>query len=860
MAGELADTPYSLGDALPGADDPDVRRVRAIVQSRLLGEEPVRAKIDRFVLIDNVGEGGMGVVFAAFDPQLDRKVAIKLLRRGHDDARVVREAQAMAKLSHPNVAQVYEVGTHEGRTFIAMEFVRGTTLRRWCAEQTRGWREIVTRYVEAGRGLAAAHAAGLVHRDFKPDNAVVGDDRVRVVDFGLARADATSEVTLLTTTDASPTTSVAGTPRYMAPEQRAGGDADAKSDQYSFCVSLWEALHDALPFDGAKTAAPTWIRAALTRGLSMASGERFASMNALIEALLDDPSRKRARRLAFGGATLVAAAIVGAWALHRAAAIRACESETLADTWGPDARTRLREAVVGTGLVYAPDTWARLEPQLDAYADRWAVVRAQTCIAATVEGDRSDELAARTTACLEDRRDALGTLVDVLSTSEPAPIQNALQSAYGLPAIDSCSSDAWLLSRPTPPPDEAARELAREVAKSEWLRATLDSKPYLDDAKAIATRTEALGFEPLHARALMNLGAYQSEADDHTGAEASLREAVTIALHSNVDDIAVDAAVGMVVSAGTRDDHEEALWWGWLGQTLLDRSTDPDPARAVHLLAQLAAVHQRRRAFVEADAALEQARATAEEAFGEGHPLVARVTSQLGMMKGELGRLPEARALLERALALQERALGPDHPMLAQTLGGIGSTLVLHEEWAAAIPPFERALAIHEATHGPDHPLVAELLNVLASAYSAAGQHERGLAARARSLAIAERVYGPDNVELLPILVNGGAVHSDRGEYDEAMADFERALRIAEPLGETRNMDVGMILANMAQVHDLRGEPARAIEIYPRALDLLVTSLGKEHLRVAYVVEQFDLAREHARSRTVSPGRDTTGP
>ncbi|HTM19879.1 MAG TPA: protein kinase, partial [Kofleriaceae bacterium] len=230
-------------------------------------------KVDRFSILGRLGHGGMGVVFSAYDPRLDRKVALKLLRSSDDSkltpeeaqARLLREAQALAQQSHPNVIAVYDVGTYKSEVYIAMELVEGKTLGQWLRAYQRSHREILDKFVQAGKALAAAHGSGLVHRDFKPENVLVGDDdRVRVMDFGLARSlfydipeesldpmfriavDGVSELNR----DLTATGAVLGTPRYMAPEQFLGRLADARSDQFSFCVALWEALYGERPFPG----------------------------------------------------------------------------------------------------------------------------------------------------------------------------------------------------------------------------------------------------------------------------------------------------------------------------------------------------------------------------------------------------------------------------------------------------------------------------------------------------------------------------------------------------------------------------------------------------------------------------------
>jgi len=302
--------------------------------------------LGRFEIRSKLGEGGMGVVLLAVDPTLGRLVALKVLHdQGTQESiaarrRLLREAQGIAQLAHENVIVVHEVGTHAGRDYVAMEYVKGKTLGGWQAN--RSWREVRDIYIRAGRGLAAAHAAGLVHRDFKPDNVLVGDDgRVRVTDFGLVAAigapmSATTEglrnsselgVTLTSTG------SIMGTPRYMAPEQHRGEPVDARADQFSFCASLYEALYGRPPFAGdsyevlrmrvlageltpppSDSEVPATIRDAVLRGLRHEATDRFASMTELLDALATDPTpplRARSSRtwLAVGVVGVVAGGI-----------------------------------------------------------------------------------------------------------------------------------------------------------------------------------------------------------------------------------------------------------------------------------------------------------------------------------------------------------------------------------------------------------------------------------------------------------------------------------------------------------------------------------------------------------------------
>jgi len=299
----------------------------------------------RYEVLEPIGAGGMGVVYAARDHQLRRTVALKMLQPGGaGDAsearmreRLLREARAMARLSHPNVLAVYEVGELDGQVFLAMELVEGRTLTAWLGEERRSWREVLDVFLEAARGLAAAHAAGLIHRDFKPDNVLVGaDGRVRVTDFGLASALAPAPGDRAEGGDSQPVRSVtvtalAGSPAYMAPEQLRGERVDARADVFSYCVALYEALYGERPFRGESLAelegairrgdlnstrrrkVPAWLRRTLVRGLRHDSAERFQSIEAIVAAL--ESGRTGAwRRLAAAVTLLTALAALALFA------------------------------------------------------------------------------------------------------------------------------------------------------------------------------------------------------------------------------------------------------------------------------------------------------------------------------------------------------------------------------------------------------------------------------------------------------------------------------------------------------------------------------------------------------------------
>jgi serine/threonine protein kinase len=359
-----ADDP--LRRVTPSLDDVEARRAREAVAGRLFSQPARPVTVGRYRITERIGSGGMGMVYRAHDPELARDVAVKVMNAdafGEDEARLararlVREARAMARLAHPNVIHVYDVGTVEQGVFIAMELVEGHALDEWLERNRgRGWQTVLARLVDAGRGLAAAHAAGVIHRDFKPENVLVGDDgRVRVCDFGLAggplsspgeplhashsgRAafDATLVGDSLTRTGA-----LLGTPKYMPPEAESGAPASARSDQFSFCVALYEALYGYPPFRGddvgeyrknvrlgrvlpppPDSRVKAWVHSEIVRGLAVDPAQRHPGMDALLERLeaaLPDPRRhaRRRRRLWISAALVLVGLVGGAsWSIGR---------------------------------------------------------------------------------------------------------------------------------------------------------------------------------------------------------------------------------------------------------------------------------------------------------------------------------------------------------------------------------------------------------------------------------------------------------------------------------------------------------------------------------------------------------------
>ncbi|HWB80388.1 MAG TPA: serine/threonine-protein kinase, partial [Nannocystaceae bacterium] len=482
-----------------GGDSLHEALVLARVEAGLLGEASAPPRIGRFVVLRRLGHGGMGVVYLAYDEELDRKIAIKLLHAAETigsegNARMLREAQSLARLAHPNVVAVHEVGVHAERVYLAMEFVEGTTMRKWWADARPSWRDVVDAGLQAARGLAAAHHVGLVHRDFKPENVLVGAPepgareplgRIRVADFGLARLvadehDDNSATTLddgVDARDAGTTSSrgrLAGTPAYMAPEQFGSGPIDARADIFALCVVIWEGLFGERPYEGRtlaelvvalrvgkrrplprSSAVPAWVRGWLERGFAIARDDRYASLAAFIAA--GERARARQRRrggvIALGCAATVALAGWGWQRTQTAKAIAACEASGAAVTaiWNAEIAARTSAAIEGTGLSYAHDAAVRVAPLLDARAAALQEARTTACITANVEHAIGGVDADRVSSCLDEHTTDLEDAVARLQAPNDDAVQRAIATAAGSRSIAVCSDLDRLRRLPVAP-------------------------------------------------------------------------------------------------------------------------------------------------------------------------------------------------------------------------------------------------------------------------------------------------------------------------------------------------------------------------------------------------------------------------
>jgi tetratricopeptide (TPR) repeat protein len=679
---------------------------------------------EHFVIEEPLGTGGMGIVYRAHDQALDRKVALKLGTRELDLDRARREAQALARLAHPNVVTIHEVGTHDGHTFVAMELCAGGTARSWLRRAAPTWRDVLELYLAAGRGLSAAHAAGLVHRDVKPDNILIGaDGRARIGDFGLARdasgltpasATPTSStesddvVTKTTTTGPTPATprsgqltaagAVVGTPRYMAPEQRESGAVDARADQYAFALSLDEGL-------AAAGGAPRRVLAVVARGKAAARDQRWPTMDAFVAAL-ERAARPRWPWLAAALAVLVAGAAITFFVTRdderaRAAAAGgaapgadACAGvdRDLAATWTPERRGAF---VTAHGKAATTATWTA--DVLDHHGAAWTRARATVCESGVNDPTWSADLVARALECLARSKTALVGLAAVGDVAQAELV--AATSAVADPTLCARKEQIALVrAEPLTPADEATRDTVIALADDAERAA---DRGDVEVARTLATQAleRAKAGPPMaRARAAQALGRIELATRGIDAAAEHFRAAYfdfrSVSESSHTYSTAFQLAQAYA-GAGKADLAAE---WLTHARAEADR-LGAQPSRLAMLESVEALVARARGDHAGAVVAMERGIAALE---GTGDPAMVpntiRAYATQATFLAEAGRLDDSIAAARRALDAQEKLLGPDHPDLLASLGNIGLGYADQGKHADALPWLARARDLADRT------------------------------------------------------------------------------------------------------------------------------------------------------------------
>jgi tetratricopeptide (TPR) repeat protein/predicted Ser/Thr protein kinase len=863
--------PTHEGDATQAGTSGDEPRTRAWTHAVEPG-----AVVGRHVVLHELGAGGMGVVYAAYDPELDRKVALKLLLPGSGGdtgrLRLLREAQALARLAHPNVVGIHDVGTVGEQVWLAMEFVEGQTLGQWLA-QPRGWPQVLEILRKAGEGLAAAHAVDLLHRDFKPDNVMVGEDgRVRVMDFGLARLHGGAGSLDTERSQPSPEPShglashvtrmgaLVGTPGYMAPEQfDAKKELTAAADQFAFCVTLWEALYGERPFGGdtpvehaahvldgklrsptRARAVPGWLRRVCERGLAVEPAQRWPSMNALLDTLAKGRTRAAVRKglAAVGVLALLGAGVEAQRRWDLAERTAACETagDEVEVAWNAEREQALRDALVATGVSYAATTADKVTPWLDRRAVAWREARVETCLDFDVRGRWDAERLDRSLWCLEERRMELQSLVDELTLADAGVLHNAVSAAAGLAPITACR-DENVLATQTPPAQtdhEALRSVRADVIRAANLERAGRYGKGLPLAREALERAEGLRWPPLVAMARLQLGSLLEKSGASKAAEIELERAYFDAAKGVAPEVVVGAATELVYVVGvSAARHVEGRRWARLADVALSDVPDGEHLRRASLLVYLANVDYATGAYDEAKVLQAQALTIREEALGPEHLLVASSLINLALAHHATGDYEEAKVLDERALAILTEAVGPEHPEVAISLSNLALVHQAAGDYEEAKVLHERAIALTQRTLGPEHLDLATSFNNLAIAHYATGDYEEAKVLSTRALALWEAALGPEHPHVASVLTNLAGVHYSTGDYDEAKVLYTRALALCEAALGSEHPDVANNLNNLAAVQEAIGDYDGAKVLYERALAVREAALGAEHPEVA---------------------------
>ena len=819
------------------------------------------ATLGRYVILGLVGRGGMGEVYAAYDPELDRKVAIKLLRIGRtgDDGRVrlLREAQAIAKLSDPNVVVVYDVGTLGQQIFIAMEFVEGHTLNYWMLAGERAWSEVLKIFAEAGRGLVAAHDKGLVHRDFKPDNVMVGfDGHVRVMDFGLARnvkddkadrsdktvvrtdgangaaagaedaprldprgpasssarrtpmafdsVDIDSTMALASPAPPSPRTGVPlsldltltgemlGTPAYMAPEQFRGHVTDAKTDQFSFCVALYEALYGERPFHGSSFNAlsdavlkgavrepppgrdvPAGIRLAVLRGLSVDPNDRWPTMKALLAELDNDRLVAGRDRFVSGAA----ARLADVW-----------EAPLLGPAVDTPAKAETRRAFLATGKAYAANAFETVSRLLNDYARAWSDMYIAACEATHLRGEQSSEVLDLKMAFLNERLEDLRALCRVFRTATPDVVENAVTAASALRGLDR-ALDVKLLRAVVRPPDDASTQAAVEEQRTRLAEGrVLGQVGRSVDALALMMKIEdaarEIGYGPLVAEVLLEIGKQHADRLEAEDAARALEEALWTAEISRHDEVAAEAAVCLVYMTGdTLMRFEAGEIWARHAEAVLRRMGGHDRLWG-WLYNNRSAMRQRQGRMLDALADARAAVAIKEKCEGPDSPDTGQSLTNIALYLAELDNLDEAEQHALRAVQIAEAGLGPAHPRTAIVLFNYGEVLNRLKRFPGARAVSQRAREILEGNVASDGLILAYPLMALGLGYLNDGMPEQALPLFERAVRIRDAgetepaLRGESHFALARALrATGSEAHRAVALAQTALGEYSRALR-----------------------------------------------------------------------------------
>ena len=866
-ANTLPESEAPPSPALPRHIEDGLRQADQSPRRTIEGELPRGASLGRYLVLGVLGAGGMGVVYSAYDPELDRKVAIKLLRTdiagedaGQARRRLLREAQAMARLQHPQVIAVYDVGTIKSQVFIAMELIEGSTLSGWLKAKPRRRDEILEVFTLAGRGLAAAHAAGLVHRDFKPDNVLVGKDgQVRVTDFGLARKVSGGDDLANTSHVSDPTLNepgaLVGTPRYMAPEQYSGDPVDQRTDQFSFCVALYEALYGVAPFAGdtigsrgfnvvrgrvlsapADARVPAWLRQVLLRGLSVRPESRYTDMEGLLVALNRD--RRGVPKLWLATIVVVVAALGVNLVYHlrkedREALCRGSEAK-LKGIWDPARKQELKTRLLGTGKPYAADSWQRIEQVLDEYAQSWVSMRTAACMA-TMRGQQPAAVLELRDRCLDDGLHEVKAFTNVLATGAADMVLESSNSAvHELPSVARCA-DVEALRAPPPLPENPKEraEVQRLTEKIHAVRAEQRFGSYglaINEARQLVEQASRVKYLPVKAEALSLLGQVEQPVDARR-AEKTLVQAAAAAFESHNQKLVAETWIRLTALTGNiLREPEKAASWEMLADAALEAlsPSDAEPLQAQLQLARCR-VEIAKRSYDKAIKFCQQALTLGSKVYGDSRPEVADVLHVLATAYRGKADYAHAMQNYKEALEVEQKGLGSVHPSIASNLRGIGLTLILQNRGSDAQPYLERALGIMQQSLGQDHIRTSDFYLLVGKNLLALNRVADAELPLRRCFSIREKATDAETVRAEARYFLGQAL-ARLGSYGEALNLNVVGLELIERAAKRSEARVAYNLHAIGVILIALGRSDEAVPYLERALSIR-RNLREEELR-----------------------------
>ena len=856
------------------------------------------AHVGRYMILEWVGEGGMGVVYAAYDPQLDRKVALKLVIGASPELtssqRLLREAQALARLAHPNVVSVHDVGEVHGQLFIAMEFVEGQTLGAW-ARAERSVEERLAVLRAAGRGLAAAHAGDLLHRDFKPENVMVGEDgRVRVMDFGLARSGSSHEdfeVTLEVEASAdlgerrsvedvrTATVSVAGvgdgrvsalatnmtrtgammgTPAYMAPELFLNGKSDARSDQYAYFVVVFEVLYGAHPYEakslgqllvraeeGAAVTVPVdprvpgAVRRAIERGLSADPDERFADMDDALLALREDRGQGSGRRAsAVGVVALIAGLSWFSW-LSAAGTTDPCAAAAEAATrsWDEQARASIRAAFGATEAPFATPTGERAIEALDRVGSSHAALRRRVCEATHVEATQSAALLDRRMECLDARRLRFESMISVLGQADLEVAKNALEAISELPPASECmliTSGEEL--RPPPPPELEAEvtRLRKVIARA---HAQLDAGTPQVALRSLEGEEEAIArvdYLPLTAEfANVQAIALQSATG---GSATDFIGALALSLELGDDELNFRNMGELIPAATLAEDWEAAEHWLTLTEAVVARRGDRLADRII-LERKTARIKRSAGERLQAQEHIELALDLQRELDPEDTLALGTLHLDAGHNYTALGQMTEAERHFEEALVAYRRHLGEDHPSLAEIYLGLGRVARIRGDYDRAIASLERGVEMTRRAYGSESRALGNLYGEIAVVLTALERFDEAEGYFQRVLGLYEGDPG-SALAYNGTLGNYGAMLWFAGRYEDALVPQRELVRLYLANPDAPPLAIGMAEGNLASTLSSLDRHEESLALHRSALARFESVLTRDDPTLA--VAHFD--------------------